>query len=75
MFDNNSEVLDAFQIYVLVVSSSRVFRSSLSNQGTSLLPSGPMRREQEKVCFLSCCFVSAVDPPVFLYSVFNKQIN
>lgn len=71
MFDNNSEVLDAFQIYV-VVSSSRVSVASLSNQGTSLLPSGPMRREQETVCFLSCWFISAVNPPVFLYSVFNK---
>lgn len=78
MFDNNSEVLDAFQVSVLFVSSSRVSVASSSNQGPSLLPSGPIRREQEEVRFLSssCSLwvVSAVDPPVFLYSVFNKHV-
>lgn len=39
MFDNDSEVLDAFQIYVLVFFfSSRESVASLSDQGTSLLP-------------------------------------
>lgn len=78
MFDNNSEVLDAFQVSVLFISSSRVSVASVSNQGPSLLPSGPIRREQEEARFLSSsCSLwvfSAVDPPVFLYSVFNKHV-
>lgn len=78
MFDNGSEVLDALQVSVLFLSSSRISVASLSNQRHSLLPSGPISREQEEVRFLpsSCPFwvVSAVDPPVFLYSVFNKGV-
>lgn len=58
MFDNGSEVLDALQVSVLFLSSSRVSVASLSNQGPSLLPSGPISREQEEVRFLpsSCRF-------------------
>lgn len=74
MFDNRSEVLDALQVSVLFLSSSRVSVASLSNQGPSLLPSGPISREQEEVHFLpsSCRFwvVSAVDPPVFFVFCF-----
>lgn len=74
MFDNGSEGLDALQVSILFLSSSRVSVASLSNQGPSLLPSGPISREQEEVRLppSSCRFwvVSAVDPPVFFCILF-----
>lgn len=48
--------------------------ASLSNQSPSLLSSGPIRREREAACFLQPLGFSAIDPPIFLYSVFNKRV-
>lgn len=78
MFDNRSEVLDALQVSVLFLSSSRVSVASSSNQGPSLLPSGPISRDRKRCtsCPLPVVFGLSLLSILlfFLYSVFNKGV-